>query len=97
MARKKIASVSYFHNPNIVTYEELPFGKDVIKPGDNIKVKGVRGTFKVHKFVHHQDKGVQWVDCMDNLTGEFRSFYLERIKLVIRPKKARRKKIVQGT
>lgn len=73
---------------------EFPFGKDIIVAGDNIKIRNTRGTFKFLKVVHNISKDVTWVDCMDNNTGEFRSFYVEQIKGVIRPKRSYRKKLV---
>lgn len=95
MAKKRRGTVlePYSHNQSIVLYYEFPFGKDVIKPGDTIRIRNLRGTFKVFKFVHNMEKNVQWVDCMDNKTGEFKSFYVEKIKTVVRPKRSRRKKL----
>jgi hypothetical protein len=73
---------------------ELPFGKDVIRAGDNIKIRNTRGTFRFIKVVHNVVKDVTWVDCMDNATGEFKSFYVNQVKTVIRPKRSYRKKVV---
>lgn len=97
MARKRqsdVLSEPYGHNENIFVYYELEFGKFVIKPGDTIKIKNTRGTFKFIKWVHNSAADVTWIDCMNNLDGQFRSFYMEQLKGVVVPKKSRRKKIV---
>ena len=96
MARKKRSSqnLPYGHNEKIYVYYELEFGKDVIKPGDPIKIKNTRGKFKFLKLVHNSELDVTWIDCMDIKDGQFRSFYLETLKGVIRPKRSRRKKLV---
>ena len=94
--KKKIdleLSKPYGTNPNICVYTELEFGRDIIKPGDKIKFKNLRGNFTFHKWVHNSELDVTWIDCMDNKTGEFRSFYIERLKGVVRAKKSIRKKL----
>ena len=93
--KKTITVVNpYNHNPHISCYYELNFGKDVIKPGDKIKVKGARGYFIFHKWAHNSELDISWVDCMSEATGEFRSFYLDSIKSVYRAKKSIRKKLI---
>ena len=96
MARRKsnVVSKPYFHDDNIHVYYELEWGKDVIKPGDVIRIKNTRGTFRFLKWVHNSTKDVTWIDCMDIKDGQFRAFYMETLKGVVRPKKSRRKKIV---
>lgn len=90
--RKAISAEPYGDNENIFVSYELPFGRDVMKPGDIIKIKNERGKFRFIKCAHHAGKDVTWVDVMNIDNGEFRSFYVEKIKLIIRPKKSRRKK-----
>lgn len=85
--------VAYGHNENIHIYTELNFGNIVIHPGMEIKIKSHRGTFIFKKWVHNSALDVTWVDCMDKATGEFRSFYLDRLKMVVLPKKSRAKKV----
>ena len=96
MARRKRMSIGepYGDNENLHVHYELEFGKDVIKPGDPIKIKNTRGSFKFLKWVHNSKKDVTWIDCMDIKDGQFRSFYIEQLKGVIRPKRSRRKKLV---
>lgn len=96
MARKKRVpeTLPYWHNENIHVFYELEFGKDVIKPGDPIKIKNTRGKFKFLKLVHNSEKDITWIDCMDIKDGQFRSFYIDMLKGVIRPKRSRRKKLV---
>lgn len=82
----------YAHNDQIFVSYEFPFGRDVMKPGDIIKIKNQRGKFKFLKVAHNASKDVTWVDVMKVEDGQFYSFYIDRIKLIIRPKKSRRKK-----
>lgn len=93
MPRKKhIENVPYRLNPEIHVYYELPFMKDVIKPGDRIKFKNMRGEFIFILMAHNVKKDVTWIDCRNPATGEYRAFYVDRLKTVVRAKKSRRKK-----
>lgn len=87
----KIESKPFHHNENIHVYYSLNFGKDEIGPGTPLKFKNQRGVFKFIKWVHNQDLDVQWIDCMDITTGEFKSFYMERLKNIVKKKSRRRK------
>jgi hypothetical protein len=91
MRRSKTVSIPYNHNENIHVFYTLDFGKDEIGPGTPLKFKNQRGTFKFIKWVHNQDLDVQWIDCMDNTTGEFRSFYIEKLKGIVKKKSRRHK------
>jgi hypothetical protein len=91
MRRSKTVSIPYNHNENIHVFYTLDFGKDEIGPGTPLKFKNQRGTFKFIKWVHNQDLDVQWIDCMDNATGEFRSFYIEKLKGIVKKKSRRHK------
>ena len=82
----------YSHNDDISVYYELKFEKDIIKPGDLLKFKNVRGTFRFIKWVHNLHLDVTWVDCMDTASGEWKSMYISRIKGVVKPKRSRRDK-----
>ena len=84
--------VPYSMNENIHVYYELEFLKDVIKPGDKITFKGVRGQFTFILMAHNSEKDVTWIDCRNPATGEYRAFYVDRLKSVVRAKKSRRKK-----
>jgi hypothetical protein len=95
MKKKKIGegeTVPYSNNESITVYYELDFNGYTIKPGDTIKIKNERGSFKFLQFVHNIEKDVQWIDCMHPASGFFRSFYVDRLKAVIHSKKSRRKK-----
>lgn len=88
----------YQVNPDISVQYELQFNNDLIKPGDKLKFKGVRGTFQFKWLAHNSKLDSTWIDCYDCNTRELRSFHLAKLKAVIRPKKSRRKKkIVQPT
>lgn len=93
MAKRKIdLTEPYAFNPSIYVSYELPFGQDLMKPGDIIKIKNQRHSFKFIKVCHNAEKDVTWVDVMSTKDGQFRSFYVEKIKLIVRPKRSRRKK-----
>lgn len=79
-------------NPNIHCYYELDFMGDVIKPGDKVRFRNRRGVFTFRGWCHNTEKNVQWVNCLDNKTMQFRNFYMDELKCVIRPKKSRAKK-----
>lgn len=83
----------YGVNPDISVFYELKFGKDIIKPGDNLKFKDVRGSFRFIRLAHNIKKDVTWIDCYSPATGEYRSFYVERLKGVVHAKKSIRKKM----
>jgi len=94
MARKKSKASElppYWFNPDISVFYELEFGKSVINPGDSIKIKNSRGTFRFIKLVHNAKTNVTWIDCMDSFTGEFKSFYVDRLKNIVINKRSRKK------
>jgi hypothetical protein len=41
---------------------------------------------------HNSEKDVTWIDCRNPNTGEYRSFYIDRLSGLVRAKKSRRKK-----
>lgn len=84
-----------YMNDKIVEYYELPFENDLIKPGDKLKIRNVRGTFVFMKMAHNMQLNKQWIDCRNIATGEFKSFYVHDIKKVIRPKRSRVRKIAK--
>lgn len=77
----------------VVVYYEFPLGKEVVVPGDKIRIKNQRGFFIFKRLAHHLEKNVQWVDCYEEIGGKYRAFYVDRVKSVYRPKKSRVKKI----
>ena len=97
MSRKKTESTEqrkhYGVNPDISVFYELKFGNKTIEPGDTLKFKDVRGTFRFIQLAHNIKKDVTWIDCYSPTTGEYRSFYVDRLKAVVHAKKSIRKKI----
>ena len=77
----------------VVVYYELPLGRDVVVPGDKIRIKNQRGLFVFRRLAHNIEKNVQWVDCYEVLGGKYRAFYVDKVKSVYRPKKSRVKRI----
>lgn len=90
--KKKTEYIPYSNNDNIHVYYEVEYLKDIIKPGDKIRIKNVRGTFIFLWMAHNSEKDVTWIDCRNPVTGEYRSFYIEKLKGLVRAKKSRRKK-----
>lgn len=82
----------YWLNPDISVFYELSFNKDVLVPGTRFKIKNARGTFVFHKLVHNSRLDKTWVDCMDDATGEYKSFYVDRIKSIVKLKRSRKDK-----
>jgi hypothetical protein len=97
MSKKRISdsdeAASYKVNPDISVFYELKFGKTVIEPGDSLKFKDVRGSFRFIRLAHNIKKDVTWIDCYSPSTGEYRSFYVDRLKGVVHAKKSIRKKM----
>ena len=94
MKRRQKEYIPYNDNENIHVFYELNFKKDVIKPGDKIVFKNVRGVFFFQQFVTNSKLDVQWIDCREMATMQYRSFYVDRLKGVYRAKKRIRKKLV---
>lgn len=92
--RKKSKAVTkpYNHNPHIVCHYSMVHGESVVEVGSEIKFHGTRGKFKFIKHVVNSELEVEWIDCMDLKTGEFRSFYVNRLKHKPAKKRKRRKK-----
>lgn len=90
--KKEYDYIPYRNNPNIHVYYEVNFLKDTIKPGDKITFKGIRGEFIFILMAHNSEKDVTWIDCRNPATGEYRAFYVEKLKGLVRAKKSRRKK-----
>lgn len=75
---------------------EFPLGRDIVKAGDRIKIRQERGWFTFYKIVHNTKLDVTWVDVTSD-KGEWRSFYIERVKQVDRPKRSYRKRYDNNT
>ncbi len=90
--KKKVLDTGGYDNPNLVCSFEFPFGKHVVKSGDNIKIRNMRGVYRFYKIVHNPVKDVTWVDVMNVNTGQWHSFYVTQVKAVVRPKRSYRKK-----
>ncbi len=79
-----IDNTRYGVNPDIVRIFELQFEKHVLTPGDRFKVKNSHGVFIFRNLAHNVKSDITWVDAMDEKTGEFRSFYVSKIKSLVR-------------
>ena len=96
ISKKKSAPKNdpFYWNNNIVVFYEMKHGNDVIVNGTPLRFKYQRSTFKFIKMVQNFDTSVTWIDCMEDKTGVFRSFYVEQLRGVVRPKKIRKKNSV---
>lgn len=92
--KSKSLSKPFSHNDSIIIYYEWVHNKDEIVPGDKILFKGVRGKFTFIKVVDNRDRGVVWIDCLEDKTHTFRSFYLDKLKTKVKPKRQRKQKVV---
>ena len=94
MQKKKYVQTNepYFYNPDITVFYEMKHGSDEIVVGTPLKFKYERSIFKFMKAAHNAEKNVTWIDCMETTTGVFRSFYVEELKGVVKPKRKRKKR-----
>jgi hypothetical protein len=79
------------HGHIAVSYE-FEFNGEVIRPKTEIKMKNMRGKFKFRCIATNVRTGSSWIDCVDCESGEWRSFRVEKLKCIVKPKKSRRKK-----
>lgn len=93
MARRKtVKSLEpYWHNENISLVYELKWKTGVIVPGDLIKIKGDRNTYRFTRLVVNHKTGKEWIDVLNVTLGGWASFYLNRISGPV-VKKSRQKK-----
>lgn len=84
---------AYGFNDDICVKYELEFRGDLIKPGNLIKIKNDRATYKFRCLAHNIKLDSTWIDCMDTSNGAWRSFRIDKIKCLVKPKRSRRKKV----
>ena len=92
--KSKVTSTPFSHNDQIHIRYEVIHGKDIIEPGDKILFKNTRGKFVFVKLVENVELDVQWIDCIDEKTLMFRSFYASKLKNKVKPRKTRKPNIV---
>lgn len=90
--RAKVVTQPFHYNQSITVFYEMKHGNDQISAGTVVRFKNRRGTFKFVKLVHNAEKNVSWIDCMETNTGIYRSFYVEELKGMVKPKKRRKKR-----
>lgn len=90
--RAKVVTQPFHYNQSITVFYEMKHGNDHISVGTVVRFKNRRGTFKFVKLVHNAEKGVSWIDCMESGTGIYRSFYVEELKGMVKPRKRRKKR-----
>lgn len=82
---------AYTYNDDIHVQYELNFGKDIIKPGNRIKIKNQRGVFIFRCVAHNVKLDVTWIDCLGP-NHQWHSFPITKLKNLVKPKRSRRKK-----
>lgn len=83
---------AYEGRDDIAVQYEMEHNGDLIKPGTVIKMKNMAKTFKFRCLAHNIKLDSTWIECIDNTTGEWRAFRVDKLKGVVKPKKSRRKK-----
>ncbi|AXH67278.1 hypothetical protein SEA_WOFFORD_96 [Streptomyces phage Wofford] len=87
-------SGAYGGTPHIVPAFEFEFEGETIYPKALIKFKNTRGTFKFRCVATNIHTGKTWIDCINADTGEWKSFYVEKLKGPVKPRKTRRRRKV---
>ena len=80
--------------PHIIPSFEFEFQGDTIVPKALIKFKNTRGIFKFRCIATNVTTGKTWIDCINVDTGEWKSFYVEKLKGLVKPKRSRRRRKV---
>lgn len=88
MAKKKKEPKKNF-NPSWVVSDSIQINGRKVFTGSEISIKGERGRFRFIQLVKTPE--VEWVDVIGgpNNYKAFRSFYLDRVKVVHRKNKMR--------
>lgn len=85
---------AYLGMPDVIPTYEFEFEGDTIIPKMPIKFKNTRGVFKFRCVATNIRTGKTWIDCINSDTGEWKSFYIEKLKGVVKPKARRRRRTV---
>ncbi len=83
---------AYPINEDIHVQYELSFGQDIIKPGNKIRIKNDRTIYQFRCLVHNSKLDTTWIDCI-SADGGWRSFRIEKLKCLVKPKKSRKRKV----
>jgi len=84
--------VPYGANPEIFVDYQLEFKGDIIKPGDKIKFRHIRGIFIFVRIAHNVRLDSTWIDCLDQNSKVTRSFHVGKLKQIVRPKRSYKKR-----
>lgn len=80
--------------PHIIASYEFELDGDTILPKSLIKFKNTRGSFKFRCVATNTQTGKTWIDCINADTGEWKSFYVEKLKGLVKPRRpVRRRKV----
>lgn len=82
---------AYDNHPDIEAKFEYDFNGDVMVPGTKFKVKYNRGEFKFRCFATNTKTGATWIDAIE-VGSAFRSFRVEMVKGIVKPRRPRRKR-----
>jgi hypothetical protein len=85
---------AYAGIPHIIASYEFELDGDTILPKALIKFKNTRGSFKFRCVATNTQTGKTWIDCINADTGEWKSFYVEKLKGLVKPRRPRRRRKV---
>lgn len=89
---------AYSGIPHIIASYEFELDGDAILPKSLIKFKNTRGSFKFRCVATNTRTGKTWIDCINADTGEWKSFYVEKLKGLVKPRRPiKRRRVAQRT
>lgn len=101
MAKRKVNRSKFVpkHNQINTHWVETPslqVGNRLVEPGETIKITQVWGTrFRFVRHVYNPETKTEWIDCIELHKGQpaqIRSFRPERVKVLPKKRRAKRKK-----
>lgn len=91
MNKTSVVTEPYSANGDIYVSYEFQFGNDLLQPGTLLRFRNDRGRYRFRLVATNVKIDKTWIDCVDVMTHEFRSFYIEKLSGVVKPKRSRRK------
>lgn len=85
---------AYANSDHIHVQYEFDFeGEPVVANKTILRMKNTYGTFKFRCLAHNIQTDRTWIECIDNKSGAWRAFPVDKLKGIVKPKKSRRKKV----
>lgn len=83
---KQPAPPPYASCKGIEVQYEWPWKNKVVVPGDVVRFKMTRGRYRFRLVATNTTINRSWIDCIDVRTQEWRSFYVEKLVGVVKPR-----------